>query len=166
MPSLLLWKDDKNYSGFACHLKINRLWTCLDLLALRNQTESTPCTKLWQNKFFFRTFMVGWAFLSFFVCLITGNDFWSIKHFPPLYKIKQRQTLSGLELLLLSVLNQILVVTALWCPRQRWVGFPKEQGVVYKACILDANRPTSFTSMNKSVPSMKECRHLRKIVCL
>lgn len=68
--SLLFWKDDKNYSGFACHLKINRLWTCLDLLALQNQTESTPCTKLWQNKFFFRTFMVGWAFLSLCVSLL------------------------------------------------------------------------------------------------
>lgn len=166
MHSLLLWKDDNNYSDFACHLKINRPWTCLDLLALQNQTKSTPCTTLWQNKFFFRTFMVGWAFLSFFlVCLITGNNFWSIKHFPPLYKINQRQTLSGLELFFLSVLDQILVVTALWCPRQRWVGIPEEQYVFYKECILDANWPTSFTwtLMNES---MKECRHLRKILCL
>lgn len=88
---------------------------------LQNQTESTPCTKLWQNKFFFRTFMVGWAFCSFFVCLITGNDFWSIKHFPPLYKVNQRQTLSGLELFFFTVLDQIFAMTALWCPRQRWV---------------------------------------------
>jgi hypothetical protein len=45
------------------------------------------------------------------VCLITGSDFWSIRLFPPLHKVNQRQSLSGLELF--SMLDRILVMATL-----------------------------------------------------
>ena len=115
--SLPLWRDDKNYSGFACHLKNKQTLNLSGFIGFAEPDWGYTVQQIIAGQILLQNTDCGLGF-SFCVSLPAMNVEASSLFHLCIKLITGR--LSGLELLFISVLDQILVMTALWCPRQRW----------------------------------------------
>lgn len=126
MHSLLLWKDDKNYSGFACHLKNKQapnLSGFIWLYRTRLKVHHAPNYGR-TNSSLGHLWWVGLFVLSLCVSLLAMiSEASNIFHLC-IKLIKGRLLVALNDFFFFTVLDQSLVTTALGCPRQRWV-FPK-----------------------------------------